>query len=517
MKKIILNHKFQMLCIVLLTGIFSLRVYTKTVGAITVANPYLETVSWITMILGIVLVGVVSYLTLVRKKEIHQVYPIVGLVLGIIFILVIPIYGTPDETFHFDAAYNLSNRMLGVEPSQTEGKEYRRKCDTEYHVLLFRKNSYRKFGVQFKGDIDTQLVLATDRSGGDANIAAYVIPALGISLGRLLRLNFPMLSMLGMLFNTMWFVLWMTYALKKIPYGQRILLTVALLPITLQEVNSYSRDNPLLIASILVIVLTLHWHYSEEKIKISEAIIFVVSAYTLVTVKSALYAYMVLFPLVILMKKEWFTGKNKKYALAGLAGIVVLAFLFFVPMHGWDRIYQLLSTESYVEHLKVYGQAPLYYVMHPVELIIILARTVKKAMWGYILQLVGHGLGWLEVYNSDKDHWAYIIPALLVAIRMKGEDIRIDGRTRVFSVLTGVIGIVFCMLAMLVFWNPKNPTTVDGLQGRYFVPVLLPLFLGLGYWKKPVLKINLNQYHPILLAGMGYVIAVNILRYNVGV
>ena len=92
MKKIILNHKFQMLCIVLLTGIFSLRVYTKTVGAITVANPYLETVSWITMILGIVLVGVVSYLTLVRKKEIHQVYPIIGVVLGIIFILVIPIY-----------------------------------------------------------------------------------------------------------------------------------------------------------------------------------------------------------------------------------------------------------------------------------------------------------------------------------------------------------------------------------------------------------------------------------------
>lgn len=514
-KRLLNNSKLQICTVVVLIVLYSIRVYMKTIRAMTVPNDYLYVISLVVMIVGGGLTIVTAFLCLNRKWKIFQIYPVIGVILGLLFIFVMPIYTTPDEPFHFDASYNLSNRLMGIDATGNTGMAYRRKCDTEYHTTMFREKVYEQMGKLYHQTTDETLVEAEDISNGDSNFVAYIIPALGITIGRLLRLNFIGTAVLGTVFNVTWFVLWMTYALKKIPFGERVLFTVLLLPIVLQEVSSFSRDNPLIMGAFLVISLTLRWKYSGERIKISEAIVFSYASCILIMVKTSLYAYLILFAVVILFDKKWLQGTTGKFTIGIITGCAIILVVFLLPLHGWERIYGVLQAEHYIEYAKTNSASLAFYISHPSETIRIFANTIRENGKMHLLQLTGHGLGWIEIYNSTKDHIIYIVLAVVAAVRYKEENTKISARTRIGCVAFGIIGIVLCMFAMLVFWNPAGAKFVDGLQGRYYIPAMPLFFLGIGYWRRPTISVDMNLYYPILMSGMGYVIAVNILRYNV--
>ena len=513
-KKLIQNYKLQFVLACIFTTLFMIRSYFKTVGMMTVSNAYVFWISILTILIGTVLLLVVSYAMLRRETKLEQIYPVVGMALGMMFILVIPVMATPDDTYHFSGSYHLSNKIMGIGYPEGEGDIYVRKCDSGYANTSFAAGLYNDFNETFQQDVDTSLVECQDISKGDASFGSYIIPALGITLGRLLHLNFPLMSMLGAFFNLSWFVLWMTYALKKIPVGKRILFTILVLPMTLQQVSSYSRDNPLLASAILIVALTLHWKYSEEKIKISEIIVYLYASYVLITVKSALYAFLVLFVFFVMVNKKWFRGPRKWIAVAGIGLVCVLGLVVALPLHGWDRVYSIFITEYYQAPTGTYGNSAWYYMTHLGDLIQRLGYTFGEYGDDYILQLTGNGLGWLEIPNSLKARVIYITMALLAVVRTKEDTMKLGAQTRVFSVLFGFGGIFLCLFAMLLFWTPANHMVIEGIQGRYFLPLLLPIFIGLGYWKKPVIRLEVYRYYPIVLSGVGYIMALSVIRYN---
>ena len=49
---------------------------------------------------------------------------------------------------------------------------------------------------------------------------------------------------------------------------------------------------------------------------------------------------------------------------------------------------------------------------------------------------------------------------------------------------------MFIFAGLLLAWTPINTVLVQGVQGRYFIPVALPLLLGLGGIKTK--KLNLS-------------------------
>lgn len=515
MKAWITNHKVQFWTLVVLTVLYMGYGYSKTIHMMTKSNPYMHTVTIITLVLGTILVIVVGYLALVKKCKIEQIYPVIGLTLGIIYILVIPTFAAPDEGYHFSAAYNLSNKIMGVEETGIPKKVYMRECDTEYRETTFRADLYNKYGKTFEGNADTELVISGDMARGDHSVGGYLLPALGISFGRLLGLNFPMMAMLGTFFGVAWFVLWMTYALKKLPFGKRALLTILLFPLTLQEVSSFSRDSALLACGILAVSLALHWKYDKDGIKKSEVLVFAYATFVLATVKSALYAHLILFAFFILINRKWFQGKRRYYWMAGLLLIISMAFVIMVPMHGWDIVVNLMTTENELFGSGVYSGTPLYYITHPFVLIRMLGNTLKKYGLIYVLEITGNGLGWLEIPNTVKPRTIYIILAIVSVIRIKGEEQKIDAQTRIWCNVFGWGGILLCFAAMLVFWTPVGHDVIEGVQGRYFLPLLFPIFIGMGHWKQPQLPINMNKYYPIALTGMGYIMALGVIRFNV--
>ena len=64
-----------------------------------------------------------------------------------------------------------------------------------------------------------------------------------IALGRLLHLNSVPTFYLGRMMNLLLFAILGMLAVRKMPFGKNILFATALLPLTLQQVASYSYDS----------------------------------------------------------------------------------------------------------------------------------------------------------------------------------------------------------------------------------------------------------------------------------
>nr|MCR4612100.1 hypothetical protein [Lachnospiraceae bacterium] len=77
--------------------------------------------AWLVLIIGALLVLIIGYLEIYRQSDIGKLYPVIALTIGIIFILIVPAFETPDEQDHFGSAYDLSNTWLGYGDPVSDG------------------------------------------------------------------------------------------------------------------------------------------------------------------------------------------------------------------------------------------------------------------------------------------------------------------------------------------------------------------------------------------------------------
>src|SRR5699024_943093 len=96
--------------------------------------------------------------------------------------------------------------------------------------------TYDTYWDTFSGNSDETLTAVENHSTG--TVLAAVVPTVGITAARLMHLNFGWAAMLGTLCQIIFFVLAVTYAFRKLPFGERILFVVALLPMTMQQAAS---------------------------------------------------------------------------------------------------------------------------------------------------------------------------------------------------------------------------------------------------------------------------------------
>lgn len=122
-----------------------------------------------------------------------------------------------------------------------------------------------------------------------------------------------------------------------------------------------------------------------------------------------------------------------------------------------------------------------YILTHIPQTVKMLLNTVLQHSALYLQGLVGGRLGEIIVVNVEIS-WLYVI-ALLAIIAMSlipqhKEKLVYKGTSRIWGhlIVAGVAGLV---VLACVTWTPINYTTVFGIQGRYFLPVLPLLLLGL--------------------------------------
>ena len=83
---------------------------------------------------------------------------------------------------------------------------------------------------------------------------------------------------------------------------------------------------------------------------------------------------------------------------------------------------------------------------------------------------------------------------------------------RVWFVFVTLALISLIILGMYFQWTPVGTFITEGVQGRYFIPVIIIFLLSLVPLKKKI-SINMNIIIPIYLSVVEILVFVDVIRY----
>jgi len=464
---------------------------------------------------------VLYYMMRIKKEPLYKSYFVTGVVFGLIFMFIIPPYSTPDELVHIWSAYNVSNDVLGYPEVSEEGMTLVvRACerDAELNQVLspyMSRDIYNNMLTNiFELADEAENVLVDSREGYSTPKLMHIIPAIGVTIGRLLSWNVVPTLLLGTLFNMLFFVGSSAYAIKKVPFGKAIIACFCLIPMTLQQASSYSYDNPLLAASIVVIALGIKWCFSDEKIETSEIVVYIIYSMFLIAGKSSVYAAFCLLPVMYKFSKERIINIWKNYKTPIIIFIIIAAVLLLgdaiigiitsigapsVELSAAEVASDAPVYENYIAWADAEGFTLKYLLTHPVLFVKIIVNTLLYQMDYLIMTLYGQTLGWFQIGMSTWVILLYGVIGLLSTVKTAGEISAFTAKDRIAVSFVSLISCAMCAMGMLLFWTPRSYTMIEGLQGRYFLPPYLALLFML---RNDNLVVNKNIDNKLLFASV---------------
>ena len=440
---------------------------------------------------GIAMFVSIYYLIREKKAELFKVYLPLGFVFGLIMMLLIPVYCVPDEHNHLYKAYDMSNAMLGIESDVNAVTM--RKDDAKFPLRTEYKarNKYEDYFSSLKDSLKDGTMVKTKNEGYDALGYQYFLPAVGITLGRLLGLGSGVTFLLGRLMNLILYTALVALAIKIIPKGKMILFAVALLPMSLQEAASFSFDAMVNGTAAVIIAITVKLLLSDvSEMKKYEWFLYAICCVLLMSTKHYANVPIALLPLAVL-PRVW---KNDKETTKKILVILTITVLSAVILYVYKSIVNPtdpLSGDTGV----ISGGNDLYtigYLLHnPRKIIEIIWRTFNGMFSFHLMSMIGEYLGWFNITVPSVFTYAWILLLVCSALAVKDEELKFPKKT--FGVLMALTFLTFAFVngGMLLI-TPITSNVIFGVQGRYYL-VFLPLFLFLLKFAPVKLTKNLDE------------------------
>ena len=443
---------------------------------------------------------ILTYFLLLRRLRPQHMFVVCVLSIGALYIFLMTPLSIPDEPAHYDTTYRYSNLlMMKGDAPQEDGNDYilSRASDVKF-LQQFTINpaltEYSFINRHIADHTDDNTLVASKAQFVKTTPYVYFPATLGITFARLLNLSSGAVFYAGRICNLLFFAFAGFLAIRKIPFGKMILFAVGLLPMTMQQVSSYSYDAVVFGLAFMFISYSLYAAFGNEDLRRSDIIILCILGAFLAPAKAV---YVCLCFLVFLIPKERFeplktksVKHRKAKCIAAILGSSALSFLFFNLM---NIITSYVKIETNVlSYGTVPGYTASYLLSHPGRLFMIIRLTLLNNSSYYLESMLGKFLGWLILEVPSIYMYAFFGFLILAAIKIEHEPVFLTNRRKVL--LAGIVGSVFALVcaAMLLSFTPMTENSVLGVQGRYFLPVL-PLALLFFRNDRIVIKKSMTQ------------------------
>ena len=403
-----------------------------------------------------------------------------ALCMGMVFSFMTPAYTISDERAHIDSVYLLSNRLLGIMDEPGPGRIWKRACDIDTSIgntMPVTLDRYRSaaeglFGAAGK---ERQLAPAYARTALDnVPLLCYLPAALGFSAARLLGRNLITMIMMARWANLLACALVIGYAVRKMPFGAAVPALIALFPKSLQQISSCSYDG-MIIAGIFFFTASCLKLAYDEKNSVTDILLLILSGIFTAACKGGAYLPMVGLALIIPFVRA---GKDRKsLALwikitAASAGGAAFLFLSKYVI----RLFRMFSRSSGSATILA-GKRSVYtisdFVHSPGSMAKIFMTTLHTRADGLLGEMVGKNLSqkWYLIY-------AFILLVVLAVLHRRGEKTCLCLPARLWMLFLAFCSTMLIFLSMLIAFTVRGADVIEGLQGRYFLPLAPLIFLA---------------------------------------
>lgn len=332
--------------------------------------------------------------------------------------------------------------------------------------------------------------------------------AIGIMLGILLRLPTYWVLQLGELFSLIFYIIVCNYTLKITPIKKSIFEVVMLLPMCIQQASSINYDSVLLPLSFFFVAYILYLKFEKEEIVVKDFVILGVTLLGIVMTKLP-YGIIGLLMFMLPWEKIAFSGRLKMlsnmnkslrvYGGGGIFGILVLIGLYILRNYYFVK----LCITS---------------IMYFPRTIQLFSDTLKHLGDTILLSLLGN-FGWLDTPIPLR--LAMLVFSVLAGTPFitTNNSMNVKNKFSMFEKLIVVMSIILMLYtisismvshSVLIFHlDDIDDNTIMGfekifdsipyivgLQGRYYIPLILPI----GILIPNVYKAEKESYSKFILA-----------------
>ena len=422
--------------------------------------------------------------------------------LGFLYSLVLMPLSAPDEVAHYVGVYELSNVLVGKpEPMRDEeGRLLIRAEDvflddwpedgdpdnaTVIGMHLTRRSYEELFrrGIFSTGEKGYHFTL---QEPVHTSFFAYLFPALGFSLARGLRLVF-----FGRLFNLLLFSILTTLAVRRLPFGKEVLLSVALFPMVLELAGSLSYDAFILGLSFYLTAAVTDLATREQGPGLSDFLEIGILAFLLSPCKMV-YSLLFLGCFSVPVRK-WKNIGSYFLMIFGIASLIALSLLLMNFQELFRYLHPSGGAVNYADAAATGSAAETYNLIGTLKTPVIFLKILRNSFQikgeEYLFTMVGHPLGH---FDQGLGAPIFLVGLFYLIVLLQGIFTRRGERglsllQRLCFLLTPALLVVTILASMLSAYTPKGTDYVLGVQGRYFLPalpmLLLSFFGGRSLWR----------------------------------
>lgn len=432
-----------------------------------------------------------------QRISIEKMFLLNAILVGMVFILLITHYGSPDEPSHFQTAYRLSNEILGIK-NDKPNIILMRENDFKYYqnddnAIYVTKYSYYEFIHKFFNDSENEKLIECGVRNNLANASGfyYYPAAVGLTFARVIGLNSCITMLLARFFNLFFCSLLIFIAIKITPIGKEFIYVIGLLPMTLQQITSCSYDGIIIGISSIFIASGMKLLYEESHILVE--MLYIITGVLLAMVKGGVYFPICLFTIILFFDKKIY--RKKYFIIMSLFGFA------FVK----NNINIFISTLTNVQGEVTGGASGAelyttgYLIKNPIEFLSIYFDTTVFHMDTYYKGFLGGNLGWLEI---GIPWWLILlfVPIIIYSLKTFPDDYNSVLRNRIITLFIFLMCYFTVTFSMFMVWTPFGSSYIQGVQGRYFLPVSFMIPLILKNKKEKMDSYKLLETHILLLS-----------------
>jgi len=430
---------------------------------------------YIFMVVTGILFAFVLFSRVILAERIELTFLIAALSIGILMIILMPLKNsiTWDDGTHFERIYEQSFVR-----------------EVEWTKAAY---DYRNMLVPFANTVEEKesVISLLNSEDGDNNVVgtkvkslyipynflAYLPQSIPVSAARNLNMDFNSIQIMGRLGGLAFYALIIAAAISIAKFGKRIIAVIGLMPTPLFMASNFSYDPFLIALSFLAFAaFTVEYFDTEHKISMKNTVIFLVSTILACCTKAT---YIPLILLLFLLPAKKFQSKKNMYLfrLGILAVFVTILATFVLP----TLITPSMSGDPRGGNTSITGQIS-FILNDPLFFTRLLLKSIWDTLGSYFC---GTGtytnfayLG--QIYFNICAYLTIIVMAFSVLTDAVKDDQYTFKRSSKIYILALIFATI-CLIwtALYISFTPVGSNFINGVQSRYYLPLVVPLLFML--------------------------------------
>ena len=334
----------------------------------------------------------------------------------------------------------------------------------------------------------------------------YAGMALGFKLGRLFKLDFATTLALAKYGNLILYIIIMFFAIRLAKSYQMLMTTIALLPNSIFIASQINYDvvvNAFLLLG--AVILTNELLNPNEKLKPLNLFV-MLSCFMMGSISKPIYIVIAL--MIVFLRKSKFHNRTQeiflKLSILAIVGLMLYNIVKPIPFSGGERIVTdslLYAGDKRTPGTSFMGQIQ-FILSSPLEYTKILLTSMGTMFYDYLIGRARFiGFAYLGAVSGIWT-WLMILIGLFTTIFcVEQEKKQTIGKYYSFWNLLMIFGTsALIFTSLYISFNPVGDTSIEGVQGRYFIPLFLSFFsCFFGFRKKLSISLQLRNKIVFLL------------------